>query len=694
MTFGTGYGNSGAPQAQVDYGGLWPYIMSASMTLTPGLSPSVCTIRLNALPFIPPSSQPLQFFYGNFAWSFSRCKIENFSVEFTGDGQIYTAEIYDRRWMWADRGKVSGQYNVYVNSRIQPETERSAEDLIKLCLEELGETETTYTIILTPDQQQIRPEVDWDFDRPANALSSLLDELGLLCCLGPVDDRIYIVPRDFQATLLDNVDATAFDQQADPPDPPAQITIVSNRVKFQADFLLEPVMMDYDGNWYPAEEVSYAPVAPVDGLPKWLLRDPTASDIWEYRRASNPSPPPDDISVPVFEDDSVRKLVSQYLFRAYRVVPNKIVSWEDPYNVMDAHIFDPAFGKLRNVSTEVVTTGDVFPGALLPGMDIPVASWRDIEVLDSMAEVKPFRPNGNSASDVFLNRQKPAIVWGTWHDTSGISDYPSNRKTQNPALVFEEPAIRGSDREGGDPHGWYEGGFSIDSKTAIVFFSQPICEEIVWIEDNNYPGMIGFYDGSYTVPAGQHVTGGFIACRKLFLRTAIHARFNGEWARIRYSVTPPQAANPAPPWSVRYEIKDDLEPFFHVNRLDPVGEPISNLEGPVTGAIGETSIRERAEYYWREIEKEYRTKTAFSVTKIGLLPFGNDGEVKQVTWNINEDGSASTRISKNREEFHLSLGFEERKQLEARRKDRWDRQKISAQIRQDARKAAPREPLF
>lgn len=578
------FGVTGNPQGVFDYEGILPYVTSATMTLTPGVTPSVCAIRVNALPFVPNSNGTLTLSYGGVVINFLNCKMDMVSTDRQGSsGQTWSLTIYDRRWMWADRGIVHGHFNVHIFDELQDGTEKTPTELLELCMDALGET--GYQLIGVPDD--LRPEVDWDYTRPAEALTDLLTQLGMTICLGPADNLIYIIPNWYTTAVLDTVGVTAYDQQVDPPDPPRDLVIVGARTKFQHDFLLEPVCYDVDGDIKKIDDLSYAPNNNITGFPVWASQDNMCSD-----------------HIHDLDDERAKNLAKKYMWRMYRIIPSSTVDWEEPFDVLE----------------DKEITG-------MPDGEI-VTVVKDVELLDSLVQ--------EVEGDDGERRPLPALVWGRYFDDS--SRWRKNLDIINPVLVIDDPAKLGGDDGGEDPNGLYEGGFSIDSDKGIVMFNEQMCE---YVRDK-------------PVSSEPYPVSRFIPCTKLFLRTACHVRYEDQWKRFEYSSIPTQATNPAPSWAVRYEKREDIELYYKINKSLPSGNPSSNT----------LDCEEQGQYYWDTVALEYQPKDAMTVTYIGFRLIGCDGAIKQVTWSVGEDGRAFTRVSRHREEQHLSISFKERKFIE------------------------------
>ena len=261
------------PQGLVYWGGVGDLI-SAQMTLSPGISPSTCTL------VIPPQDAgkifqagPLVFEYGGRSWTFQRCRMDSIVDAVAANGQwTWALTILDRRCWWQECGRISGLYNSRIGDRIKKgteegtektprDTEKTPHELAKLCLDAMNEPR--YSLSGLPDAA--RPEMDWDYTNPAEALAQLCDKLGCMVALG-LDDRVYIVRKNRGEPLpsLNPIEGSAM---LDPPDPPGKVVIVCGRTRYQRDFELEAVGLDVDGSIRPIDELSYTPL--VGGVQTW-----------------------------------------------------------------------------------------------------------------------------------------------------------------------------------------------------------------------------------------------------------------------------------------------------------------------------------------------------------------------------------------------------------------------------------------
>ena len=283
-----------APQGLIYWGGIADFV-AGRMTLTPGVAPSTCTLT------IPPqdastlfSAGPLVFRYGPATWTLTRCRLDSITAATGGDGRTrWNLQILDRRWIWQDCGRISGFYNARTGGAIRDGTEQTPRELAELCLDAMGEKR--YDVSALPNDA--RPETDWDYTNPAEALGQLCDALGCVVVLG-LDDRVRISKKGTGAALptANIIDGS---HVVDPPDPPGRLVVAGGRTRYQADFELEAVGPQPDGSIVVVNDLDYIPE-----------EAGTRRKTWEYV---------DPIHFCGLTDPTHRKLAQKGVFRWYRI---------------------------------------------------------------------------------------------------------------------------------------------------------------------------------------------------------------------------------------------------------------------------------------------------------------------------------------------------------------------------------------
>lgn len=244
------------PQGIARWGKVKDFI-SAQMTFAPGISPSTCKITIPPQQIGGMQSGTLTFEYGGKSWHLYKCRLDSVVSTTDDNGAIvWEMDILDRRWVWQECGRISGFYNAREGGQIRPGTEKRPKAMAELCLRAMGEKRWdlgTFDF----DTFDMRPEVDWDYTLPAEALADLCEKTGHLIVLG-LDDQVHIC-RKGSGKPLPSIDYLDGSEVFDPPDPPGKVVVVGGRTRFQQDFKLEAVGLEVDGSIRPIDKLSYAP---------------------------------------------------------------------------------------------------------------------------------------------------------------------------------------------------------------------------------------------------------------------------------------------------------------------------------------------------------------------------------------------------------------------------------------------------
>lgn len=255
------------PQAIVRWAGVRGFL-SAELTLTQGITPSIATVS------IPPQQGKialdgtLLFTWGRERIELKKCRVDDYEIAYDPEGREYRRlRIMDRRWWWARCQRISGYYNVRRGAGVDPRTVKRPQELAKLLLEAMGERNADVSKL--PNDSF--PEVSWDYANPAEELSRLCEGLGCRIVLDIADDRTKVV-KVGEGRLLPPAPAMEGAAVFDPPDPPGKIAIVTDRMQYQVDILLEPVAFDpFDRKIKHILDLSYTPV--VGGRKTWAYED-------------------------------------------------------------------------------------------------------------------------------------------------------------------------------------------------------------------------------------------------------------------------------------------------------------------------------------------------------------------------------------------------------------------------------------
>jgi len=237
--------------------------------------------------------------YGGVKITFQDCTADKISVEYDGEGkEIWAVHILDRRWKWKECGQISGYYNVRRGADdIVPGTEKSPRELATLCLQAMGETR--YDVSALPDTP--RPEIEWDYTLPAEALAKICDDYGCRVVL-QLNNTIRIVQAGMGNQLPIDATSTEGSVEPDPPERPDSLVFVAGKTRYQVGMALEAVGLDFDAAKKtivvkPIDQLSYAPT--FNGVKSW--KD---SDIHEFNEITT---------------KKFRELAKKCVFKWYRI---------------------------------------------------------------------------------------------------------------------------------------------------------------------------------------------------------------------------------------------------------------------------------------------------------------------------------------------------------------------------------------
>ncbi|HET6323895.1 MAG TPA: hypothetical protein VFG04_04275 [Planctomycetaceae bacterium] len=264
------------PQGIVTYPGLATFT-KAEYVLSQGISPGKCTIELpqELVGELEPTGD-LTVEYANESIRLPNCLVDSAHIDQSEKGYIARVTILDRRWLWK-LGYISGHYNLRLPSGqnanegfnssaanqsdadgtdIRPGTEQSPQDLATLCLQAMNEQ--NYDVSALPNDP--RPEVDWSYTNPAEALQSLCEGLGCRIVYWLADDSVKVVTIGQGQPLPDNGLQTFISQGVDPPNTPSSLKLVGGPWVYQGFIPLTAVGIDADGSIQEIDDLSYTPL--------------------------------------------------------------------------------------------------------------------------------------------------------------------------------------------------------------------------------------------------------------------------------------------------------------------------------------------------------------------------------------------------------------------------------------------------
>lgn len=264
---------------------IWPGVVSPASfyyTLSHGISPGVAILTTLPQDSAPAMVGTLVFTDGvHGAVSLPDCKVSKITSRRSGNGTVWTLEIYDRRWKW-NTGQITGTYNqIDRNNKLLPWCVRSPEELAVLCLQAMGET--GYTIDLPggltkqdgldfiarlglnsdigglTQQFGTNTVINWEQENPAVALASLCEQFGRRVIYRWSTNSVLIARPGIGLTLPTDGSIATDSPAIDVPERPDGVAAVGSPTRFQVELLLEPVGEEWNGRYRELDALSYTP---------------------------------------------------------------------------------------------------------------------------------------------------------------------------------------------------------------------------------------------------------------------------------------------------------------------------------------------------------------------------------------------------------------------------------------------------
>jgi hypothetical protein len=359
----------------------------------------------------------LVFNFGGNQIAFPNCRVDRVDAARNADGlMVWTLTIFDRRWKWKECGQISGYYNVRegenadanvgIPKQIKKGTEKNLRELMKLCLEAMGEQ--GFNLTKVPDN--IYPEVEWDYEVPANALAKLADSVKFRIVLNWRKDRVELWP-DGEGQQLTKQGAMEYQLTVDPPERPDQLIFIGHRMLFEMDLPLEAIARDAKGNYWPLNhnEIPYKPnVTPIEGNFFWAFDS-------EFGNTINDTPVVDIHGVKTYRD-----IAKADVYRKYRIkTPFKV----DSFEIKDLERILPLLS--TRLVTETISSG---------------------------------------SKDKDATKPKQPAVWGLFSREEAAPDF---------FKPLDDPTSKLDNRGNPPKDMMIEDGFQIDEKKGIVTFDRP-----------------------------------------------------------------------------------------------------------------------------------------------------------------------------------------------------------------------------
>lgn len=284
------------------WGGI-TYSRGFDMTLSPGVTPSVCII--NTVPHTGTLAQDgdlLLITEGQSAVLFRDCKLEAPQLEVGQGGAYWRLPILDRRWKW-QFGFIYGSFNVPRPNGTYLR-ERDPQEIATLLFQALGESNADVSRL----PNDARPECNWsDGVEAATELDKLCNSLGCVVVLDQIDNRAKVWPLGAGADLPTNYPGAPISGRSFTPvrnAVPQAIRTDAGPTLLQDTWICEPVGLDQDGKYRHINDLLYLP--------------PGANWSLTYPPSGFPA-----LNGLTYTRDGVtyktRDLAEAYVFRTYRV---------------------------------------------------------------------------------------------------------------------------------------------------------------------------------------------------------------------------------------------------------------------------------------------------------------------------------------------------------------------------------------
>lgn len=280
------------------------------------------------------------------------------------------------------------------------------------------------------------------------------------------------------------------------------------------------------------------------------------------------------------------------------------------------------------------------------------------EEIRSLSRILPLETVQIETADIDGKQQpKPAQVWGQFN--TGEDGFADNLPKPQPNLRRFPASEYGFNPY--QPDAQFPGGFTIDAENGLVHFADPV----------------------YRYQTKSDGEGRIVTCllqpARLWLRTTCSVRDAATRGWRRYELARDLRRGRGKLGRAdRYLIRDDAV-YEHWLATDPKVEVKNN----------ERELKDKANYYLDAAVAEYQLAAPRSMTYAGWLPISPDGAIAQVTWSVSEDGFATTRASRNREEALSAPPYAERRLYERIRSQLALLSKTSRDRDDDRRKHRP-----
>lgn len=281
--------SSGFPQAKMTFSAI-PEMIGGTATMSRGISPGIILLEMPTKPSLTTTVGTLQITYPGVNIRLPNCAVNTHTLKREiirsstyarrADSRMWTIQVMDRRWAWRYK-KIEGEYNVRMPnndvrfSNTHLELRKSIFDLAVLCLSAMGESGFDCSVL----PRNVYPYVNWKKANPAAELQTLCDMVGCVVVYDWDLDRVVIHRLGVGANL-----PTGTGTDVHQPMPvsvtrrPDKIAVECGPTRFQIQFELEAVGMEFDGTINRLSSISYVPAAASGGWGKqWWCDFPNVS---------------------------------------------------------------------------------------------------------------------------------------------------------------------------------------------------------------------------------------------------------------------------------------------------------------------------------------------------------------------------------------------------------------------------------
>ena len=257
-------------KGNVSFPGLHSFI-SASITITDGIAPSVCIIQCAADGQLPDYKGTLVLEYDGTSIVMPDSAVNRAVQSVSSQGNIITFQILDRRWRWQFGEPIDGLYNQRnPDGSIVKGTERTPQTLARALSWNLDQTigvhgvnpypeVTKYNILNVDDlPNDTRPFVDWIDVNPATALGQLVESLGSVI-VPQLNGSFAIRKRGVGPDIGSHGGTRSVGITFTSPVRPNIIHVSGEMIKYQSKFKLEAVGLDVGNEIKLLSDLSYRP---------------------------------------------------------------------------------------------------------------------------------------------------------------------------------------------------------------------------------------------------------------------------------------------------------------------------------------------------------------------------------------------------------------------------------------------------